>query len=451
MITAVVLLVTQIALTPCTIEGVSGPSRCGTYRVWENRGTERGRQLDLSVIVLEAIGSERKPDPLVFLQGGPGDAPSFNASFYARVFANVRQTRDLVLVDLRGTGKSNALTCPELGQPDQAGILSADFLDVTALRACRERLEQNADLRLYTTEIAADDLDEVREALGYKQINLYGTSYGTRVAQVYMRRHPAALRTVSLKGVVQPSLAAPESHARAGEEAWRQLVQRCLNDVDCAQHYPTLDQDFHSLLQRLETTPPLLPIPPGNNSVASKVKVTRGLFAEAFRNVLYSPEASARAPSLVKSLSSGDEQVLASTALSTRLLVSGGRLAAGFFLSVSCTEDVPYLPKDIRSLAADTFGGDYRLRQQIAACTVWPKGQVSPQHRQPTKSTIPTLLLSGEFDPVTPPAGGEEVLRGLQNGLHVVVRNNSHPIGSADKCISEMIGTFIDKGSVAGL
>jgi len=451
MIAALALLVTQIALSPCTVEGVTGPAHCGTYRVWENRETKLGRQVNLSVIVLDAVGSSHKPDPLVFLQGGPGDAPSFNARFYSNVFANVRQTRDLVLIDLRGTGKSAALTCPELAEPDESGVLSADFLDVKSLRACRQRLEQNADLRLYTTEIAVDDLDEVRRALGYKKINLYGTSYGTRVAQVYMRRHPAALRTVTLKGVVPPSLASPESHARAGEEAWGQLVQRCLNDVDCARNYPTLDQDFRRLLERLETSPPLLTIPPGNNTVASRVKLTRGLFAEAFRSVLYSPEAAARAPSLVKTLSENNEQSLATTALNTRLLVSGGRLAAGFFLSVSCTEDVPYLPQDIGSLAAGTFGGDYRLRQQIAACTVWPKGRVSPQHRQPTKSAIPTLLLSGEFDPVTPPAGGTEVLRGLKNGVHVVVRNNGHPIGSADKCISAMIDGLIDKGSVAGL
>ena len=175
MITAVALLLTQIVLTPCTVDGVTGPAHCGTYRVWENRETKRGRQLSLSVIVLDAVTSERKPDPLVFLQGGPGDAPSFNARFYSRVFAKVRETRDLVLIDLRGTGKSNPLTCPELRQPDKSGILSADILDLTALQACRARLEKNADLSLYTTEIAVDDLDEVRQALGYKQINLYGT------------------------------------------------------------------------------------------------------------------------------------------------------------------------------------------------------------------------------------------------------------------------------------
>jgi pimeloyl-ACP methyl ester carboxylesterase len=146
-----------------------------------------------------------------------------------------------------------------------------------------------------------------------------------------------------------------------------------------------------------------------------------------------------------------DRQALAQIVLSTRTLLAGGRLTAGFFLSVSCTEDVPYLPKDLRPLFAGTFAGDYRLRQQIQACSEWPRGEVSKQHRQPTKSAIPTLLLSGEFDPVTPPSGGDEVLRGLSHGLHVVIRNNGHPIGSADRCIAAMMLEFIDKGSEVGI
>src|SRR5262245_33474747 len=116
MFIAATFLVAQIVLTPCTVEGVPGPARCGTYRVWENRELKQGRKVPLSVIVLDALTPDRKPDPLVFLQGGPGDAPSFNARFYSSVFANVRQTRDLVLIDLRGTGKSAALTCPELAE-----------------------------------------------------------------------------------------------------------------------------------------------------------------------------------------------------------------------------------------------------------------------------------------------------------------------------------------------
>jgi pimeloyl-ACP methyl ester carboxylesterase len=310
-------------------------------------------------------------------------------------------------------------------------------------------LAKFADLRQYTTEIVVDDLDELRQALGYEQINLYGTSYGTRVAQVYMRRHPSSLRTVSLKGIVPPSLASPATHARSGEEAWQRLLLRCRADGPCARTYPTLDADLHTLLKRLEGSP-ALPLPPVTNG-PSKITVSTGLFAEAFRFFLYSPEASARLPLLLRDMVDANKPGLAENALSARLLLAGERVAAGFFLSVTCTEDIPYLPKDITALAAGTFSGDYRLRQQIQACNVWPRGTVSAQHRKPTKSNIPTLLLSGEFDPVTPPPGGVEVLRGLTHGLHVVIRNNGHPIGSAEQCIGKMIGGFIDKGSTSGL
>lgn len=444
-------LAAQVALAPCAIDGVPGEARCGSYRVWEDRDTKQGRQLDLSIIVLAATTADRRPDPLFALAGGPGDAPSFNARFFSRAFSEIRKNRDLVLIDLRGTGQSAALTCPELAQPGPSGAFDADLLSVAAVRACRSRLAATADLTRYTTETAVDDLDEVRQALGYKQINLYGTSYGSRVAQVYMRRHPASLRAVTMKGIVPPSMAMPETHARAGEEAWQALVARCNQDDNCRRAFPTLDADFRGLLSRLDKASPMLTLPGNADRAATAVKVTRGLFAEAFRNVLYTPDGLAQAPKLVAQLLAGDERGLTETALAGRTVLGGNRLAAGFFLSVTCTEDIPFLSKDARSQAEGTFGGDYRLQQQTAACAEWPRGTVSSAHGQPTRSAVPTLMVSGEFDPVTPPAGADEVLRGLPNGAHVVMRNNGHPIGNAEACINGMFAAFLETGSAAGL
>lgn len=451
MIFAAAALAAQVALTPCTIEGVPGQAQCGTYQVWEDRDAKQGRRIDLSIIVLSALESNRKADPFFMLQGGPGDAPSFNARFYSRAFGNIRKTRDLVLVDLRGTGKSAALTCPELAKPGADGIFDANLLSVPAIRACRARLEKTADLRLYTTEIAVDDLEEVRRALGYGPINVYGTSYGTRVAQTYMRKYPNSLRAVAMKGIVPQSMAMPETHARAGEEAWQALVARCQTDADCRRTFPTLDADFRQLLARLEKTAPVLTVPAASNRPAATIAVTRGLFAEAFRNVLYTPDGSAQAPIRVRQLLAGDDRGLAETALASRTILGGDRLAAGFFLSVTCTEDIPFLSTAADAMAAGTFGGDYRLQQQRAACKEWPRGTASSALRQPVKSTLPTLLISGEHDPVTPPSGGDEVLRHLSRGRHVVIRNNGHPIGNAERCIGQMIGAFLDRGTVDDL
>ncbi len=266
-----------------------------------------------------------------------------------------------------------------------------------------------------------------------------------------MRRHPQSLRAVVMKGIVPPSMAAPEGHAPAGETAWQALVARCARDPECARIFPNVDADFRQLLARLEQNPPVLVVSGNPDRAATAVRVTRGLFAEAFRNVLYSPEGSAEAPQLVRQLLGGDERLLAERALAARQLFGGARLAAGFFLSVSCAEDIPFLPADAEARAATTFGGTYRLDQQRAACREWPRGSVSPSHRQPTTSAVPSLLLSGALDPVTPASGADEVVRGLTNGRHVVIRNNGHPIGNAERCIEQMIGAFLDRGSPANI
>jgi len=324
------------------------------------------------------------------------------------------------------------------------------LLNPTAVRACRARLERTRDLRKYTTEIAVDDLDEVRQRLGYGPINLYGTSYGSRVAQVYMRRYPSSLRAVAMKGVVPSSMAMPEDHAKAGDNAWRSIVDRCRKDAACNGMYPLVDVEFRELLKRLETNP-VMTLPASAQRPAVTITVSRGLFAEAFRTLLYTPEASAQAPKLIHQLVNGDDRGIVETALAGRSLLGGDRLSAGFFLSVTCTEDVPFLSKDADALTAGTFGGNYRLEQQRAACKEWTRGTVSSAHRQPTASAIPALLLSGEFDPVTPPSGAEAVARGLSKGRHVVIRNNGHPIGNAEACIGKMIGQFLDRASVDGL
>jgi len=451
------LLVAQVtvtlALAPCKLEGVPGEAKCGSHAARENRQAPPGgpgRMVGLSVIVLPALEPDPLPDPFFMLAGGPGDAPSFNASFFSRVFRDIRRKRDIVLVDLRGTGRSSPLFCPELAEPGNNGIYDEHLLSIPALRACRARLEKTTDLTHYTTEIAVDDLEEVRQRLGYGPINLYGTSYGSRVAQVYMRRYPNSIRAVAMKGIVPPSMAMPETHARAGEEAWQSVLARCRKDAACTERYPLVEVEFRELLKRLESNP-VMTLPASPQRPESKITVSRGLFAEAFRNVLYTPEGSAQAPKLIHQLVNGDDLGIVETALSGRRVLGGDRLSAGFFLSVTCTEDVPYLSKDAEAMAAATFGGNYRLEQQRAACREWSRGTVSSAHRQPAKSAIPTLLLSGEFDPVTPPSGAEEVVRGLSKGRHIVIRNNGHPIGNAEACIGKMIGQFLDAASAANI
>ncbi len=450
MILEAIVLAAQLALTPCAVEGVAGDVRCGRHRVWEDRDAKQGRQIELNVIVLRATDAPREPDPLFVLAGGPGQASSQIARFSSTIFAEVRRHRDLVLVDLRGTGRSHPLTCPELAEPRPDGTLDSDWLPVEGVRRCRQRLERHADLRLYTTEIAMADLDEVRAALGYPEINLYGTSYGTRAAQIYLRDFPAHTRTVTLKAVVPPRMAMPATHAVDGERAWQQLLSRCAADARCREAYPTLDADFRSVVRQLERVPMAVDAKAEDGRTV-KVHLDKGLFGETFRNVLYSPSTAARAPAMVSALARGDYSPIAQMAYQTRTL-TGGEISAGFFLSVTCTEDVPFI--DVARADADaaqTFGGNYRLQQQRRACEAWARGRAQRQRGQPVRSDVPVLLLSGDQDPVTPPTYGEEVAKRLPNGRHIIAANNGHAFGSLQGCGERLIAEFVATKSAAKL
>jgi len=440
----------QLALEPCMVEGIAGDVLCGHQRVWEDRDAKKGRQIELSVIVLRATESPREPDPLFVLAGGPGQAASQIARFSATLFSEIRRHRDIVLVDLRGTGRSHPLACPEIAEVPAGGVFDADWLPPVALKRCRERLEREANLALYTTEIAMADLDEVRAALGYEQINLYGTSYGSRAAQIYMRDFPQHARTVTLKAVVSPSLAMPATHAVDGERAWQRLVERCAADVTCRTRYPRLDDDFRSIIHALERKPAVVDAKTSDGR-AVKVTLTRGLFGEAFRNALYSPAGAARAPAMVTTMARGDYSPIAETVLLTRTL-TGSEVSAGFFLSVTCTEDVPRI--DVAradAAAAGTFGGNYRLQQQRRACDLWVSGRTPRQLGEPVRSQVPALLFSGDQDPVTPPSQGEAVVKYLPNGRHIVVSNNGHAFGSLQGCGEKLMAEFIATKSATQL
>lgn len=164
----------RLQLHACHLEGVQEELRCGAWRVWENREARRGRQIDLRVVVLPAKAARPAPDPVFVLAGGPGQSAVEQAAAFAG--SALRQQRDLVLVDQRGTGGSNPLFCHFYGTPPDPRRVAEEPYAPAAVTSCRRQLEKVADLRLYTTPIAMDDLDDVRAALGYDQIDLFGGS-----------------------------------------------------------------------------------------------------------------------------------------------------------------------------------------------------------------------------------------------------------------------------------
>ena len=443
----------RLALEPCEVPGVAGKLRCGELAVYENRAARSGRQIRLKILVLPATGSHVAADPLVFLEGGPGESATEDAAGLAAGLAKIRERRDILLVDQRGTGGSHPLNCV-LFEP--AGDLQSslgEFLPLAAARRCRPALEKNADLTQYTTPIATDDLDEVRAALGYEKLNLYGVSYGTRAALVYLRRHGRRVRTVTLVGVSPTDQQMPLYFPRDTERALNGVLDECASRAPCRALFPDAKNDLRAVIDRLKQgTVPVEVVNPESGE-ASTVRLSRDVAAETLRYMLYSPAFAGQVPAFLRAAATGDFVPLAEAALFFRQhLVASGSM--GLYLSITCAEDLPGIdPREAERLAEGTALGDYRYTEQRAACEVWPRASLPVGYRRPVHSRVPVLIFSGAWDPVTPPEYGRAVAQSLSRSLHIVVPHGGHGFEGLKgaECVDRLAADFIERGTTTGL
>ena len=442
----------SLTLKDCQLKGLQGNAKCGTLEVFENRATKKGRKISLNIILLPATTDKREPDPLVYFAGGPGSAATEDAQGIALAFPQIREHRDLLFVDQRGTGKSHPLDCQMYNPSDLQSYLGY-FLPLDDVRKCRTQLEPNADLQLYTTTIAMDDMDEVRAALGYDKINLFGGSYGTRAALTYLKRHPQHVRSAILHGVSPSNQYLPGDFPQGNERALQGIIAECAADDACNKAFPNLKDETKSLLAQLIKGPVEVEVQKPNSSERVKVKLNRDLAAEAIRYMLYSPVPAGYVPLTIHLAAQGNFTPLAQAALRYRInLVGTG--SNGMYLSVTCAEDLPFIkPGEGERNAENTFLGDYRLRQQREACALWPRAEVEKDYSVPTRSDVPVLILTGELDPVTPPANGDAAARTLPNSLHIVVPHGAHGLGGLEgiDCIDQLIIAFVERGTTKGL
>ena len=430
---------------PCRVPGYDQDVLCATYPVWENRATRQGRKISLNIVILPALGPDRQPDPVFELGGGPGQGIAESAGGLAR--SSLRQKRDLVLVDQRGTGGSNPLDCNLYGNPVDFRRAADELFPRKEILKCRAKLKKVADLTRYTTAAFADDLNEVRQWLGYDMINLSGGSYGTRMAQVYLRRHPETVRSVLLQGVVPVDLFLPLRHAYAGQRALDLLLAECAAQPACHAAFPDINADLRVLEERIDDGVTVA-VTNTRTGARQEVRPVWGMVAEGIRFLLYG-NGGGSLPLQVRRAVEGDLAPLVQMAIEQRLAIDEA-LAMGMFFSVTCAEDVPYITEPmIDENTQETFLGDYRIRQQKRACELWPRGKVPADVHEPVHSDVPVLLLSGERDPVTPPEMAEQAVRFLTNSLHVVVPRGGH--GGGGDCIENLIRDFIDRASAQGL
>jgi pimeloyl-ACP methyl ester carboxylesterase len=447
----------KVELKPCELPGPE-PGKtekvlCGQIEVFENRSSKKGRKIPIKIVVFPAIGAKKEPDPLFYIPGGPGSSATEDAPYVAKDFAKVREHRDLVFVDLRGTGGSNPLNCTFFKESDPQSYLG-HWNPPEEVRRCRRELEAKADLALYTTSIAIDDLDEARAAMGYDKINIIGGSYGTRATQEYIRRHGGRVRAVILHGVSLTGQSMPRDFPQDTERALDGVIAECLSNPECAKTFPNLPADKRSVLDRLLKGPVETDVKfPENSDKTYRVKLSRDLAAEAVRYMLYSTGGAGRVPLFLHTAAEGNFSPLAQAALFYRQVIVGSG-ATGLYLSVTCAEDLPWIAAGSGERNAEnTFLGDYRLRQQREDCTLWPRGSVPKDYLQPVRSRVPALILTGQWDPVTPPRYGDVAAKNFPNSLHVIVPSGGHGFSGVEgiECVDDLIAEFVARGSVKGL
>jgi pimeloyl-ACP methyl ester carboxylesterase len=432
-----------VRLSACVLPEVARTARCGSLEVLENPDRPNGRRLSIGVAVIPARNEDASADPIAVLMGGPGEDAISAAAFYVQQFGSLLDSHDLLLMDQRGTGRSNALRC-ELYSTEDPAIHLRRLYRPDAVADCARQLSARADLTQYTFAHFARDLEHVRRALGYGQLNLFAGSYGTRAAQVYVRSYPDSVRTILLGSVVPLDVATPLTFAKTMEHEMEDLFQTCSAAAECRDAFPRLRDEFATILDRLkEGVQVTLP------DRANTVLLHPGRVVEWFRSRLYRPATAASVPWLIHRAYLGDWRPIVQGILANAKGFDTA-VTAGIFFSTTCSEDVAFIrPEQIEPATASTFLGDYRLREQQAACSTWPRAALPPGYRSLIRSSVPTLFVSGDVDAGSPLWFTERVAPGFSDRLEVTLIGRGHTEWSA--CIGKLYSEFVRRGTLHGL
>lgn len=435
-----------VALTACRLPGVEQQARCGKHEVFENREAQSGRRIKLNIAVVPARNRAHEPDPIVVLAGGPGQSAVSLAAQVMPLFSRLNDARDVVLIDQRGTGQSHPLNC-DSDEPQPLQSMFEDTVPETLVRDCLERIE--ADPAMYVTPHAVADLEEVRAALGYPKLNLWGGSYGTRVALEYMRRHPSRVRTATLDGAAPATMKLPLSFVTDGEAALKRLLDACDDQALCRSTYPELRATIAALRSQLSRRPVRASIQDPRTGVREPVTVNENVFLSGLFRPLYVAEMASLLPYGVTAAAAGDFNPLLAQNLEFTSEVAEN-LALGMHLSVVCTEDVPRISRDEIDMLDASFFGRALVEDFMRACRLWPRGRLPRDFYEPVVSEVPVLVLSGGIDPATPPRHGEAVVKTLANARHIVAPHLGHGV-SLHGCAPRLIEAFVRKADARPL
>lgn len=438
--------VQKLELRPCRLAGWAEDVRCGKYEVYENRQTKSGRKLSLRVVVAPAEGENPQPDPVFYLAGGPGGSAVDTLTRSGKSYLGyLRRERDLVFIDQRGTGESNPLACNLYADKNDMPGYFSDVFSLEKLRACKAELEKKADLKLYTTTDAVEDLDEVRAALGYEKINLYGGSYGSTAALVYLRQYSQHVRTATISGVAPPDAKIPLPIAKGVQKAVEHVFADCAADERCRAEFPDLKGDLDKIIKRLDREPALFDAVNPFTREIQHIEIKRSVFGEFLRTMLYDTEYARWLPLVLHHAANDDFSLFATISFQSFSGIES-LINRGMHFSVVCSEDMPFITDaDIKRETAGFFYSDYRIQRYREVCRNWTYTKTSASFIQPVKSDIPVLLISGEADPVTPFWLGREAAAQLSQARQIIIPHAGHSINSP--CVNQLIENFVRSGN----
>ncbi len=436
-------------LQACRVPGIKYEIQCGKVSRLLDPARPQGPRIDVHYAVVPAMARNKLPDPVFLLAGGPGQSAIELAGVALNsmgALARLHARRDLVFVDQRGTGRSASLACPERPLRSLAEATDPDmqWRELAQCRASLEKLpyiQKPSDLGYFTTTLAMQDLDAVRQALGAQRINLIGVSYGTRAALEYLRQFPQSVRRSVLDGVAPPDMVLPASVGEDNQAALDALWASCGGKSACAQAFPRLAADWAALKASL---PKVVTVRHPSTGEAQNLTLTREVLMALLRPALYSPLLSAGLPQAITHAAAGRYEGLVGLATAMALRGRTG-LASGMHFSVICSEDAPRMASSASATpaaAAPDFSDDFE-RQYRRVCADWPRGPVPAAFYQLSASPSPVLLLSGGLDPVTPPRHAERAAKALgENARSVIVPNAGHGVLSVS-CMAEPVRDFI--------
>jgi pimeloyl-ACP methyl ester carboxylesterase len=439
----------RLPLEVCRIDGIAEPLLCGSLEVYENRAYGTGRKIPISVVVIPAKEERLTDSAWTDHQGGPRYSMIAQARYFAEggFLESFRRNRDIVLVDPRGLHESNPLYCDALKYPR----ILEQYYPPKEVAACRAELDKKADLSQYSTINAVDDLEDIREWLGYRQWDVGGWSYGSRFMLTYLHRYPSSIRTISLSFPSILNFQRPLDYARFGQQAFDGLVADCAEDDPCAAAFPDPSGDLSAILATLESEPVTVEILNPYTSAKEKRVVTRDIFAESIWIAILKNRTARQVPFVLRRAAEGDLEPFLELTVPTEPPTAEPE---GHYFSVVCPEETGQIDMAKAEAASEgTFVGSYIAEDYIGACDAWGM-PLSPKHPVEARVfDVPAIIFTGDRDPVTQPEYGEVIAQHFTNVRHIVLPRVAHGSGGLENagCYDTILSTFVENASVDDL